>query len=48
MVRSRCATFPSGTPQLRVQLDDQRHDPGLHARRAQRNGGLRTSASIRP
>ena len=37
-------------PQLRVQLDDQRNDPGteLHARRAQRVGGLQNVAALHP
>ena len=50
VVRSRCATFASGTPQLRVQLDHQRDDPGteLHARRAQRVGGLQDVAALHP
>ena len=37
-------------PQLRVQLDDQRNDSGteLHARRAQRVGGLQNVAALHP
>ena len=50
VVRSRCATFASGTPHLGVQLDHQRDDPGteLHARRAQRVGGLQVVAALHP
>ena len=37
-------------PHLRVQLDDQRNDPGaeLHARRAQRVGGLQHVPALHP
>ncbi len=42
--------LPQRHPQLRVQLDDQRHDPGteLHARCAQRVGGLQNVAALNP